>query len=223
MRPSAHIRKLRFAIIAVDVVLFRMEAGRLQVLLGEVTNPFFRGRRGLIGGVVRPQETAEEAVRNHLRAKAGIRGVYAEQLQTFSRLDRDPRGRVLSVAYLALAATDPQHGKGSLKTWWVPVAKAQRLAYDHNEILCVALERLRAKLGYTNIAQYLLPRAFTLTDLQQVYETVLGRKLDKRNFRRKVLQTSLVRSTGTTTKKGTKRPAQLFTFSAKQPTIIEIL
>ncbi len=221
-RPkSIDVKKLKFAIIAVDVAVFRINNGILEVLLGEVMNPHFRNRPGLIGGVIETTETAEQAVVNHLKNKTGVKVDFIEQLQTFSRIDRDPRGRVLSVAYLAIINKISPVG-GNIRTVWVPINQAKNLAYDHDEILRVAGERLRAKFGYTNIAQHFLPLNFTLTELQQVYQIVMNQTIDKRNFRRKVLNVGLVAPTGRTTTKGTKKPAQLFRFASLKPKIIEL-
>jgi len=221
---SVDVNKLKFAIIAVDTALFRVANGKLQVLLGEVTNPHFRNKKGLVGGVVRPNETAESAVRRHLYNKAGIsKKIFIEQVCVFSKVERDPRGRVIAVAYLGLVHEDPRVKNKLSKIIWVPIKDARNLAYDHDEILKVAIERLRAKLGYTNIAQHLLPKQFTLTNLQSVYETILGRAIDKRNFRRKMLNVSLITKAGGKSRKGSKKPAQLFRFISSAQKIVDIL
>lgn len=223
MKP-VNIHKLKFAIIAVDITLFMIKNEKLHVLLGEIANPYFRGKKGLIGGIVRPNETAEEAVKKHLSDKAGIKkNIFIEQVSTFSKVHRDPRGRVIAVAYFGLAHQDPISKHASVKTAWVPFHDIKNLAYDHDEILAASYERLRAKIGYTNIAQHLLSKQFTLTQLQRVYEIVLGRKLDKRNFRRKILSVDILLSVGKKTKGGTKKPAQLFRFATHKQEIVEIL
>lgn len=214
---------MKFAVFAVDIALFRVSNGTLEVLLGDVSSPYFKGTSGMIGGIILPNETAEGAAERLLLQKAGIPSVYFEQLQTFSEINRDPMGRVVSTAYLALAHGDPRKGRGEAKTRWVSVWDVGKLAYDHDHVLEVAIERLRAKLGYTNIARHLLPDSFTLTELQKVYEEVLGRTLDKRNFRRKLLGLGVVSSTGKKTTANTKRPAELFKFSSNSQQIIEIL
>lgn len=231
MSQPHHTRKptpeeLRFAALAVDVVCFRVVEKRLEVLLGKVVSPSspFNGRWAHIGGLIAVEETAEDAVERLLRDKAGLSGVALEQLATFSRVNRDPRGRVVSVAYLGLV--DPEEGEGSgghVETKWVPLREATKLAYDHDEISEAALERLRAKLGYTNIARHLLPPEFTLSELQAVYETVLGRALDKRNFRKKIIATGLLKETGKTRRKGAMRPAALYRFAHREQRVIEIL
>ena len=215
---------LRFAVLAIDVALFAVLDRRLCVLLIPVERPpHFVGMRGLPGGLIAPDETAEQAVARHLRDKAEVAGVYVEQLAAFSAVDRDPRGRVVSVAYLGLmpaeqaAAVPLARGQR-----WVPVEQAGRLAYDHDEILAAACERLRARLGYSTIARHLLPREFTLTELQQTYEAVLGRPFDKRNFRKKLQDTGIVRGTGKMRSGQPSRPAELHRFAGTGVRLIEL-
>lgn len=216
-------KHIKFAVFAVDVALFRIHGGVLEVLVGDVSSSYFKGMKGLIGGLIDPNETGEEAVKRLLKMKAGISNVYLEQLQTFSEIDRDPKGRVVSTAYIALTNGDPRRSRGEANTKWVQVSDIDRLAYDHNHVLLVAVERLRAKLGYTNIAKNLLPPLFTLTELQKTYEEILGKCLDKRNFRRKLLSLGVVVPTGKKTSLNTRRPAELFKFASNKPQIIEIL
>ena len=218
------MKKLGFAVVAVDAACFRIVSGELRVLLGRVNvEPHYKNRWGLVGGLILSSENADVAVERHLRNKAGIGRVYKEQLYTFSSIGRDPRGRVISVAYLCLAPEALVEKGGQVETRWCPVADVSALAYDHDEILRAALYRLRSRIGYTNIAQHLLPKEFTLTDLQTAYEIVLHKKLDKRNFRKKVLETKLVAATNKKERKGASRPALLHRFSSSRVTTIEIL
>lgn len=218
------MQKLRFAIVAVDAVCFRIVNGQLSVLLGKVSaEPHYKNRWGLIGGLVAPEENADQTVERHLRDKAGITGIYKEQLYTFSSVGRDPRGRVISIAYICLAPEALEQQKGRVETRWASVRSVPDLAYDHNEIVKTAVERLRSRIAYTNIVQYLLPKEFTLTDLQKTYEIILNHSLDKRNFRKKVLETGLVTATEKKIQKGASRPALLYRFTSKRPTVIEIL
>lgn len=216
---------LHFAVLATDAVAFRLHAGQLEVLLIPVTNPAFKGKEGLPGGLINPKETAEQATIRHLTDKGGLSGPYIEQLYTFSDVDRDPRGRVVSVAHLALFVPDEaelQSGAGQ-GVRWCPVTSVPKLAYDHNHILSVALERLRARVEYTTVIRHLLPKEFTLSDLQSAYESVLGHDLDKRNFRKKILALALVAETGRTRISGASRPAGLYHFAHKGVRTIEIL
>jgi 8-oxo-dGTP diphosphatase len=141
-----------------------------------------------------------------------------EQLYTFGEPGRDPASRVVSVAYLALLArTRPEPGVA-----WVPCDPVPRLAYDHRAILRVALERLRAKLAYTNLAWALLDDSFTLGELQQVYETVLGHPFDRRNFRKRILSLGLLAPIAAT-RHGAHRPAQLYRFATRRPATVGVL
>lgn len=214
---------IQFAILSCDIVLFRFHENELQVLVGEVLIPEFKGKQGLVGGLVAPKETAKEAAVRHLKDKAGITSVHLEQLYTFSEVDRDPRGRVVSVAYLGLAPSDPRKQKGDRPTQFIPVKKARALAYDHDRVVAVGLERLQAKLTYTNIAQHLLPKEFTLTELQMLYEAILGTEIDKRNFRKKIQAVGLVVTTGNKRQGEANRPAELYRFTSTKPQTIEIL
>lgn len=224
MATSKSMKKLRFAVVAVDAACFRIVAGELSVLLGRVNvPPHYKNRWGLIGGLILASENADGAVERHLSDKAGINWAYKEQLYTFSSIGRDPRGRVISVAYLCLAPEALTESGGVIETRWCSVREVPNLAYDHDEILRAALERLRSRVGYTNIIQHLLPKEFTLTDLQTTYEIVLNKKLDKRNFRKKVLETKLVVATDKKERKGASRPAILHRFSSRAIRNIEIL
>jgi 8-oxo-dGTP diphosphatase len=221
--PSPAPKHLRFAVVAVDAACLKVDHGKLSVLVGRVnTKPHYVNRWGLIGGLILPNENADEAITRHLATKAGVKRIYKEQLYAFSDVDRDPRGRVISVAYLCLA-DDTIAGGGEAQAKWMPVKDVPKLAYDHDLVLRTAVERLRARIGYTNIAQHLLPREFTLTNLQNTYEAVLGHKLDKRNFRKKVQEVKLVTGTGKKEHKGASRPAELYRFSSKETKTIEIL
>ncbi len=206
---------IRFAALAVDVVCFCVTEGKLEVLLGEVTSQNkFKGELAHIGGLIRVQETAEEAGDRLMYDKAGVKKMYKEQLYTFSEVGRDPRGRVVSVAYIAFVhdkvVQDIQ--KARTATVWKSAYDVGKLAYDHNQITAVAIERLRSKIIYTDIARHLMPEEFTLSDLQKTYESILGEGMDKRNFRKRILSLGLLHDTKRTLKKGVMRPAALYTF-----------
>lgn len=216
-------KNLRFAILAVDTVLFSVRQGELKVLLMKINRPphYLGNYWGVPGGLIDPKETADQAAFRHLHEKGGATHRHIEQLYTFSALDRDPRGRVVSVAYLALTPSgDIKEGSGAE---WHPISKMPRLAFDHKRIVEAALERLQSKLEYTNIAKGLLPDEFTLGELQSVYEIVLKRKLDKRNFRKKLAQLKLLRDLKKKKRLLRSRPATLYSFRDKETKVVEIL
>ena len=203
------------AALTVDAVVFGYDEGELKVLLIKRGIAPFKGRWALPGGFVRVDETLDEAVRRELEEEAGLRDVFLEQLYTFGTVKRDPRERVVSIAYYALvkladhttrAATDAADAQ------WFPVSQTPALAFDHADILATALERLRGKITYQPIGFELLPAKFTLSQLQHLYETVLGQAIDKRNFRKKVLSYALLLPLKETHREGAHRPAQLFRF-----------
>ena len=218
--------------VAVDVAVFTVIARALHLLLVQVQHGAFRGRWALPGGRVGVDESLDQAARRELTAQTGLSDVYLEQLYTFGSPQRDPHGRVVSVAYVALIAhsgrfADPPaptvpHQAKYAAVAWRRVTRLPPLAYDHRAVVRTALARLRAKLAYTNLAYTLLPRAFTLGELQEMYEAILGRRLDRRNFRKKVLSLGLLRPLDRV-RRGTHRPARLHVFQRRRPMIIEVL
>lgn len=201
--------------VAVDVVPLTLQEGALHAAVVRVERGDERGRLAFPGGRVRENESLDDAAARWLDGTLpGVRA-HVEQLYTFGEPGRDPASRVVSVAYLALLAR-PLPG-----ALWVPCEPALRLAYDHRTILRTALERLRAKLAYTNLAWALLDDSFTLGELQHVYETVLGHTLDRRNFRKRILALDLLTPLGTT-RHGAHRPAQLYRFRTRRPITIEV-
>ncbi len=214
------VTELRVAIAAVDVALFTIINKSLYVFLIPVNRPpFYKDLHGLPGGIIGARETADKAATRHLKEKALIDDLHIEQLYTFSDPDRDKRSRSISVAYVALVAPDQLTIGEKAEGTWFPINTLPRLAYDHDEIIKVALERLKGKLAYTNIVANVLPKQFTLTELQSAYETILNRKLDKRNFRKKLLSVGLIKEVGKQ-KKTTHRPAELYVFFKKGLTTI---
>ena len=204
--------------VAVDIVIFSLREDELQVLLIQRGIPPFQGRWALPGGFVLEGESVEAAARRELEEETGVHDVYLEQLYTFGEPGRDPRGRVVTVAYYALTkeAAPVVAGTDAGAAMWMPARKHPPLAFDHEHILASAIERLTTKLEYTTVGFQLLPKKFTLSQLQRVYETTLGRELDKRNFRRKMLLLNILKPLNEWAKEGASRPAQLYRFSAKQ-------
>ncbi|MDP3899933.1 MAG: NUDIX domain-containing protein [bacterium] len=215
-----------FAVIATDTVIFTIQNNELRVLLIKMKKKPFADRWAVPGGLVLGDESVDVAAKRHLMNKAGVKNVYLEQLYTFGEVDRDPFGRVVSVAYFALIPS----ANVSLKTTaeyadvrWFQVNDLPKLAYDHKKIVKLAIERLRAKLTYTNIVFSLLPDEFSLSELQKIYELILGKKFDKRNFRKKILSLNLIKNTGKQQLGSPNRPPELYTFIKKQLENIQIL
>ena len=219
-------KKYKYAVIAVDVVIFTINKGKLHVLLIKMRKRPYERHWAAPGGLIKANESLKSAAARLLREKAGVRNVYLEQLYAFGDPHRDPFGRVVSVAYFALV---PNLGM-TLKTTgeyddvnWFVVKSLPPLAYDHREIINKALRRLQSQIANSNIAYSLLPPKFTLTELQKTYEIILGRKLDKRNFRKKILSLEIVRKTRKRQSGVTNRPAELYEFASRQPRKAEIL
>lgn len=201
--------------LTVDCVVFGLDEDELEVMLIRRGLEPFAGRWALPGGFVHIDETLEEAARRELEEETGLRKVYLEQLFTFGAIDRDPRERVVTVAYYALvklsdhkvrAATDATDAA------WFSLSDLPELAFDHAQILEVALERLKSKVRYQPIGFELLPKKFTLTQLQRMYEIILDRPLDKRNFRKKILGMDLLIELDEVQKDVAHRAARLYKF-----------
>ncbi len=174
--------------LTVDIVVFSLWAGKLQLLLIQRGAEPFLGRWALPGGFVKMDESLEEAAQRELQEETGVSAAFMEQLYTYGEPDRDPRGRVVTVACFTLLPADApisaEGGSDAAQARWFPVDAQPELAFDHSDIITYALRRLRCKLEYSAVGFELLPEEFTLTELQQTYEIVLGEKLDKPNFRR---------------------------------------
>jgi 8-oxo-dGTP diphosphatase len=201
--------------VTVDIVIFTVQEGVLKVLLVKRRIPPFVGQFAIPGGFVREDEDLDEAALRELREETGVSDVYLEQLYSFGKPDRDPRDRVITIAYFALISADRKlkAGGGVSEAHWYPTDELPLLAFDHVTILNYALERLRNKLEYTTVGFQLLPEKFTLTELQEVYEAILGKKLDKRNFRRKMSILRILKPLSEY-RRGGQRPAQLYRFVA---------
>ena len=214
------IRQYRQVSVTVDVILFRFVDNDLKVLLIKRKNWPFEGDWAIPGGFVGFDEPLEEAALRELAEETNVHDVYLEQLYTFGDPARDPRTRVITVAYFALLSAEQaahsqlrNSGDAADANWW-SIYNLPQLAFDHAKILEYALRRLRWKLEYTALGFMLLPKAFTLSELQAAYEIILGEALDKRNFRRKILAAEVLEETGDTSE-GPGRPARLFRFSAQ--------
>lgn len=221
--------------VTVDVALVTVAEGRLRVLLHRRPEPPAKGQWALPGGFVRVDESLDDAAARVLEQKAGLSGVFLEQLYTFGSPDRDPRTRVITVAYYALVAHErisagfearPNTALANILVAWPgeaggPVDAAHDsgesipLAFDHDEILGTVVKRLRGKLNYAPIGFQLLPRQFTLRTLQSVHETILGKSLNKDSFRRRMLASGQLIPTRKRERKVGHRPAELYRFVRK--------
>jgi 8-oxo-dGTP diphosphatase len=226
---SKDAEHIKFAVLATDVAMFTIRDGELYVRTIEVDRPpYYKNVPGLPGGLIHPKETAEQAAVRHINEKGGIAPskVYIEQLYTFSDIDRDKRGRVVAVAYLALVSWDKLTSaeRGEWKgARWVRVKDARKLAYDHDEILTVALSRMRSRMHYTTLVSKIMPNEFTLTDLEKSYESIVKTDLDKRNFRKKILKLKILKELPYKKSGGRFRPAQLYRFASASVVDIEVL
>jgi len=222
-------QNLKFAVLAVDVIILTVKDDRLLVRLQKVARPpHFDGIPGLPGGLISPTETAEEAVYRLISEKAHISPskTYIEQLYTFSKVGRDPRGRVVSVAYLALipwAQLSITEQQDTEVVWWTNASTVKNLAYDHDSMLVTAIKRLQSRITYTTVSSQIAPAEFTLTQLEKIYEVVLGKKIDKRNFRKKLLKLSVVKKSDRKLRGVRYRPADLYSFTSLKVKEISIL
>jgi 8-oxo-dGTP diphosphatase len=203
--------------VTVDVVIFTLQDRELHVLLVKRKHWPFEGRWAIPGGFVNMDESLEQAARRELEEETGVRDIYLEQLYTFGNPKRDPRTRVISVAYIALVRADKQTLRVSDESTDVRWFSVQRLpgplAFDHDTILATGLERLRSKLEYTTLAFQLLPEVFSILELKHIYEQILGEKekLDKGNFYRKIKDANILEDTGMR-REGRGRPTTLYRF-----------
>lgn len=210
--------------VTTDIVVFTIRHEQLKVLLIRRAEEPYLGSWALPGGFVDIDESLDDAARRELYEETGVDGVYLEQLYTFGRPDRDPRERVITVAYYALIPSDRlriRAASDAEAVGWFGMNELPPLAFDHDRILGLAHARLKAKLDYSTIALQFMPETFTLTELQAVYELILGEPLDKRNFRKRILALQLIAETGETRREGAHRPAKLY--RVIEPNVVEII
>lgn len=206
--------------LTTDVVIFTIEEGLLKVLLIRRANEPFKDSWALPGGFIWDNEGSQDAASRILKEKAGVKNVYLEQLYTFDGSGRDPRGRVCTVAYFALVLRQEisfELVKNIQNPVLYPVNKLPQLAFDHKRIVDYAVKRLQAKLEYTNAVYALLPNTFTFSQLQTAYETILAKKLDKRNFSKKFSMLKLIKPTKNILTGNRQRPARLYQFISRKP------
>jgi len=199
--------------ITTDMVVFTIREAALQVLLIKRGAMPFKGRWALPGGFLKPDEDLEACARRELEEETGVSGFYLEQLYTFGALKRDPRERVITVAYFALIRSDAvilQAASDAAGAAWARVDELPALAFDHEQIIAAARQRLAAKLDYSTLAFQFLPERFTMRELHTVYETVLGTELDRRNFYKKMLASGELLETAESRLEGAHRPAAVY-------------
>lgn len=204
--------------VTVDCIIFGLDDDSLKILLIERGGEPFKNYWALPGGFVEMNETLDAAAMRELEEETGIKDTFMEQLYTFGDVARDPRGRVISVAYFALvklsnykvtAASDAKRAE------WFPINKMPKLAFDHDKIFQMALDRLKNKVHYQPVGFALLPEKFTLSQLQKLYELILEKNLDKRNFRKKILSMNLLIDLQERQKGVAHRSAKLYKFDKK--------
>lgn len=206
-------------LVTVDAIVFTVMHDDLKVLLVKRKNDPFKDQYALPGGFLNENEELEDACKRELFEETNVKNIFLKELKTFGKVGRDPRGRIITIPFLALvdhnklklaASTD------AIETKWYSMRKLPKLAFDHKSIIDYALYVLKFDLQTTNIAYQLLPDKFTLSSLQNLYEIVLGSELDKRNFRKKIKQLDILKGHNETIMEGAHRPAQLFSFNEKK-------
>ena len=211
--------------VTADIVIFTIKENDLKVLLVKRGIEPFKNKWAIPGGFVGINESLEDAAKRELEEETGIKNVYFEQLYTFGDPKRDPRGRVITVTYMALvnseniklkSATDVSDAK------WFSVSKIPNLAFDHKQILNYSLQRLKWKFEYTTVAFSLLPRKFSISRIQKIYEIVFNKKFDKRNFNKKILSLDILKEEGIK-KDVYHRPPMLYSLKKNLAEIVEIL
>ena len=205
--------------LTVDVVVFALDEEDLKVMLIQRDLEPFAGQWALPGGFVHVQETLDEAARRELEEETGLRNIFLEQLYTFGDMDRDPRERIVTVAYYALVnleGHDVRAASDARNAAWFAVNDLPKLAFDHEKILAAAYERLRGKVRYQPIGFELLPPKFPLRRLQSLYEVILDREIDKRNFRKKILSMDILVELDEIEKDVAHRAARLYRFDKKK-------
>ncbi|MDH3316620.1 MAG: NUDIX hydrolase [Gammaproteobacteria bacterium] len=210
--------------VTTNVVVFTLRDDKLKLLLVRRRSDPFKGMWALPGGYVQVDEDLDHSAMRALEDSTGVTGVYLEQLYTFGAPDRDPRDRAISIAYYALVPSERLQLRTAGDTeavGWFALEELEPLAFDHNEMVNVAHHRLSAKLAYSTIALQFMPEKFTLSDLQRVYERILNEKLDKRNFRKRVLALDQINQTQEVRRNGSHRPARLY--RVKNPGEVQII
>jgi 8-oxo-dGTP diphosphatase len=213
-------------LVTVDIVIFTIKNNDLKVLLVKRGVEPFKNQWALPGGFIKIEESLEKAAKRELKEETGVDDVYLEQLYTFGNPKRDPRGRVITIAYMALMNSENVILKAStdvLDTKWFSIEEIPSLAFDHKKILDYSLKRLKWRFGYTTIAFSLISKKFTIGQIQKIYEIVFNKKFDRRNFRKKIISIGLIKPTKEKQTNVSHRPPMLYTLNKKIGDIIKII
>ncbi|PIB37531.1 NUDIX hydrolase [Reichenbachiella sp. 5M10] len=205
--------------LTVDAVVFGYEDGLVSVLLVKRKYEPYQGAWALPGGFVKSEESLESAVQRELQEETGVKINYLEQLYTFGEPTRDPRGRVVSVAYFGLIRPDAFRiaaDTDAEEVQWFDINDLPNIAFDHAKVLLTAISRLQGKMIYEPIGFELLDQKFSFSDLEKLYSSLLGVELDRRNFRKKIQSFGILDELNETASKSTGRPAKLFQFNQKR-------
>jgi len=213
------------SVFSIDCVIFGFESGELKILLIERNEEPFKDWLALPGYIVEQDESIDDAAERILYELTGLRDLHMEQFHTFGEVNRHPQGRVITVAYYALIRINGQKElrpvtQFARKAFWHPVSELPKLAFDHSEIFKTGFNKIRRRLNYQPIAFELLPEKFTLTQLQSLYEAILNKKLDKRNFRKKMLSYGFLKELDEKQKGVSYRAAKLYKFDRRKYTKI---
>jgi 8-oxo-dGTP diphosphatase len=211
--------KIQGPAVAVDTVVFAIRDAKLSTLLIKIGSGPYKNKWATPGGLIQLNETPEQTALRVLKDKTNIQKGHLEQLYTFGEVKRDTRGQIISIAYLLLITNSEKYDIQTTNIYtdikWVPVKALPPMAFDHQKIIKVAKERLATKMAYSTIASSLLPSFFTLTELQRVYEIIWEKEIDKRNFRKRMLDLNIITPVKRV-KKGSFRPAQLYKFKKQE-------
>lgn len=203
--------------VTTDCVIFGFDGQSLKVLLVERGIEPYKGRWAFPGGFLNPDERAEEGARRELNEETGLEGAFIEQFHTYTEPNRDPRERVITIAYFALVRIQEVHGgDDAAKAQWFPIKEVPQLAFDHDRILRDATRKLRERIHFEPIGFELLPDKFTMKDLQLLYEAILDVKFDRRNFSKKMIHYGLLNQLDETVWPTPKREAQLYSFNKEK-------
>jgi len=215
MEENKYCYKYPHPAVTTDCVIFGFNGERLQVLLIERGIEPFKGRWAFPGGFLKMDETAEEGAKRELKEETGLENAYIQQLHTFSAPNRDPRERVITIAYYALVKIqEVKGGDDAASARWFPLDEIPPLAFDHDYILRMATQRLREQIHFQPIGFELLPKKFTIKELQSLYEAILGINFDRRNFAKKMLHLEIITELDKTIWPTPKREARLYKFNS---------